>query len=103
MSVFPEHYELIETIEDKDPQLAAELKEGAWLRLLPYLHDWMLFSRQSLVHQLKDQVWLERDADNIDADAERFAIWLLRDAERRILEECSTPAEPDPTRWERPA
>ena len=102
MSVFPEHYELIERIKAKDPKLADHLQHGEWLQLLPYIHDWTRFYQQSLVHQLKEQMWDDRNEGRIDDAAERYVTGLLQEAERRILGEFNDPVQPDPEGWQRP-
>jgi len=103
MSVFPEHYELIERIKAKDPALAEHLEHAEWLQLLPYIHDWTRFYQQSLVHQLKEQMWDDRNAGRVDEATERYLTELLQNTERHILSEYNEPAEPDPEGWKRPA
>lgn len=101
MSVFPEHYELIEKVKAKDPALADHLQHNEWLRLLPYIHDWTRFYQQSLVHQLKEQMWQDRADGRADEATETYVTQLLQAAERRILSEYNEPAEPDPEGWHR--
>lgn len=102
MSVFPEHYELIERIKAKDPELAALLEHSVWLKLLPYIHDWTRFYQDSLIHQLKERAWEDRTAGRIDAATEDYVIQLLRAAEQRIEGEMNDPLELEPSAWQKP-
>jgi hypothetical protein len=100
MTVFPENYELIEDIKDKDPDLAAILLDGAWLRLLPFIHDLTRYYQHTLVHELKDQVWEDSKAGKIDKAVGEYVMQLLKNADRRVLQEYNEPQDLDPDEWQ---
>ena len=100
MTVFPENYEVIEQIKDRDPDLAAALLDGIWLKLLPYIHDLTRYYQHTLVHELKDQVWEDSQAGKIDKATVAYLVQLLQAADQRILQEYNEPQELNPDEWQ---